>query len=252
MNGSQTEFFRVPFTFDRRVIAETVERSVAAKSKGYVCMVNANLVSSACRDTEVRNALANSMMNLCDGSVIALLRQTIWFRKTLPYPGPDFFLDVIRLKKYRSAFVGCTDEILAGLRTELAGIDPAVAGMLFMPLPFFNNAGDFDLQGIAAELNKAKPDIIWVSLGAPKQELFMQKLLPFLDRGILAGVGAAFLFSSGIGKHRRAPRVIRKMRLEWLYRVIFEPAKSYGRLYNEVRYISLLTAKEVFLRLKRS
>ena len=61
----------------------------------------------------------------------------------------------------------------------------------FMPVE------NFDYQSIANKINKIEPDIIWVSLGAPKQEIFMNKIKPLLNHGVLFGIGAAFNFYIG-------------------------------------------------------
>ena len=61
----------------------------------------------------------------------------------------------------------------------------------FEPLPF-NNVENFDYNTIAKNINEFSPDIIWVSLGAPKQEIFISKLFPFINRGVLFAIGAAF------------------------------------------------------------
>ena len=69
--------------------------------------------------------------------------------------------------------------------------------LLYHPLPFVS-VDEFDYELIAKKVNEEKPDIIWVSLGAPKQEIFMSKLLPFLQQGVMFGIGAAFNYYAGI------------------------------------------------------
>ena len=71
-------------------------------------------------------------------------------------------------------------------------------------------------------------DIIWVALGAPKQEIFMSKLKPFLKRGVMIAVGAAFKFYSGL-EEKRAPEWMVKHHLEFVYRIFSEPKKQLKR-----------------------
>jgi N-acetylglucosaminyldiphosphoundecaprenol N-acetyl-beta-D-mannosaminyltransferase len=87
----------------------------------------------------------------------------------------------------------------------------------------------FDYPNIAREINLKEPDVIWVSLGAPKQEMFMHHLLPHLREGVMVGIGAVFNFRSGIKEFRRAPNIILKMKLEWLYRLLQEPKKQWKK-----------------------
>jgi N-acetylglucosaminyldiphosphoundecaprenol N-acetyl-beta-D-mannosaminyltransferase len=94
---------------------------------------------------------------------------------------------------------------------------------------------EFDYKYIAKEINAIKPDIIWVSLGAPKQEIFMSKIAPYLDQGLMFGIGAAFNFY--IGKIELPQWNIGPFRFIWLSRLMAEPKKLYGRLLS---YISIL------------
>ncbi len=101
--------------------------------------------------------------------------------------------------------------------------------MFYIPLPFTGIEG-FDYIEIAEAINKLKPDIIWVSLGAPKQEFFMSKIFPYLNKGLLFGIGAAFNFYTGM---LGMPTVkIGALRFIWLDRFIKEPRKLYSRLIN--------------------
>jgi len=135
------------------------------------------------------------------------------------------------MKKYNQVFLGATTEVLGSLKTQLQIIDPKISAMHFMPLPFMN-VDDFDYANIAKEINLLNPDIIWVSLGAPKQEKFMYYLLPKLNRGVMFGFGAILNFYSGIKEHRRAPKIMLNMKLEWLYRLYQEPKKQWHKIKN--------------------
>lgn len=89
--------------------------------------------------------------------------------------------------------------VLAGLRKNLSKIGPRIADMRFETLPF-KKVDEFDYEGIAQMINEDNPDIIWGALGAPKQEMFMALLKPYLKRGIMFGYGAIFNFNAGVGK----------------------------------------------------
>lgn len=79
-------------------------------------------------------------------------------------------------------------------------------------------------------INNAKPDILFVAFGAPKQELWLERNLPYLQTVKVAiGVGGAFDFIAGIRK--RAPHWMQKLGIEWLYRVIQQPSRI-RRIYN--------------------
>lgn len=102
--------------------------------------------------------------------------------------------------------------------------------MPFEELPFCA-ADEFDYGAIAARINEYLPDIIWISLGAPKQEVFMNRLCPHLQRGIMVAVGAVFHFAAG-GRIRRAPDWMVACKLEFLYRIFNEPRKQMKRCWK--------------------
>ena len=77
-------------------------------------------------------------------------------------------------------------------------------------------------------LNNDGADIVWIALGAPKQEIFMSLRKPHLNRGVLIAVGAAFNFFSGINA-RRAPKWMLRHHLEFVYRIFCEPRKQIRR-----------------------
>jgi N-acetylglucosaminyldiphosphoundecaprenol N-acetyl-beta-D-mannosaminyltransferase len=120
--------------------------------------------------------------------------------------------------------------VLDGLKSEMTKIDPSIANMRFEELPYCS-VDDFDYEGIAAMINEEAPDIVWISLGAPKQEQFMYRLKPYLKRGVMFGVGAIFNFYSGL-EHvpKRAPKWMIKLGLEWLHRLVVEPSKQSKRV----------------------
>jgi len=83
-------------------------------------------------------------------------------------------------------------------------------------------------------INEAKPDILWVGLGSPKQDIWMHRNRKKLDAPLLIGVGAAFDFLAETKK--RAPGFMQRLGLEWLYRFILEPGRLWKRylVYNVV------------------
>lgn len=83
---------------------------------------------------------------------------------------------------------------------------------------------------IIERINAAKPDILFVALGNPKQELWIGRNLAKLDVGAVIGIGGTFNFIAG--RVKRAPRWVQKSGLEWIYRIIQEP----GRLWKRYAY----------------
>jgi exopolysaccharide biosynthesis WecB/TagA/CpsF family protein len=111
---------------------------------------------------------------------------------------------------------------------------------------FKKNAKEFDFKSISEDINKRSPDIIWVSLGAPKQEVFSSILVKYLEKGIIINVGAAFGFYSGLKQYKRAPMIFRKLSLEWLWRLLHFDKKTALRLFKEITIMPKIIIKELF------
>ncbi|EKC54944.1 glycosyl transferase, WecB/TagA/CpsF family, partial [human gut metagenome] len=113
-------------------------------------------------------------------------------------------MDIIRSRRYRMIFMGTSQAILDGLKENLIHENPDVAQMQFVELPF-RKVEEFDYPEIARMVEADGADIIWVALGAPKQEIFMSRLKPYLHHGVMIAVGAAFKFFSGTEVSRATP-----------------------------------------------
>lgn len=81
-------------------------------------------------------------------------------------------------------------------------------------------------------INAAKPDIVWIGLGAPKQENWMAKHEGRIN-AVMVGVGAGFDYFAG--NIKRAPMIMQKLSLEWLYRLVQEPKRLYKRYFPLIR-----------------
>ena len=88
-------------------------------------------------------------------------------------------------------FLGTSRAILRGLQSNLSKENPDVADMTFLELPYMS-VEEFDYANIAKEIETDEADIIWIALGAPKQEYFMDRLKPHLKRGVMIAVGGCF------------------------------------------------------------
>ena len=91
-------------------------------------------------------------------------------------------------------FMGASQTILNGLRSNLSQIDKRIDNMTFYELPFCD-VEDFDYQNIAQMIEKDKAEIIWIALGAPKQEIFMNRLQPHLRKGVMIAVRLYYIMS---------------------------------------------------------
>jgi N-acetylglucosaminyldiphosphoundecaprenol N-acetyl-beta-D-mannosaminyltransferase len=82
-------------------------------------------------------------------------------------------------------------------------------------------------DAVAAEINGTRADVVWVGIGAPKQEKWMARMRPMLEAPVLIGVGAAFDFHAGLV--RQCPAPLQALGLEWAYRLFREPRRLWRR-----------------------
>lgn len=236
-------YFNVKIEFDKEKFDNTIFNAIENGIVGYSCSVESNNLTVANKNPEFLKVLNGALVNNCDGSVLAKILGRIHHESLESYIGADIFIKYIKMRKFRQYFLGNTEEVLAGLRKNLSKIDPKIADMHFETLPF-RKVDEFDYKGIADKINADNPDIIWVSLGAPKQEMFMSKLKPYLKRGVMFGYGAIFNFNAGVGEVKRAPNWMLKLRLEWLHRALEQPKKNIPRYWGFIKMLPKLVKEE--------
>ncbi len=236
-------YFNVKIEFDKDKLDNTIFNAIENGIVGYSCSVESNNLTVANNNPEFLKVLNGALVNNCDGSVLAKILGWIHHKPLESYIGADIFIKYIKMRKFKQFFLGNTEEVLEGLRKNLSKIDPKIADMRFETLPF-RSVDEFDYQGIADMINAESPDIIWVSLGAPKQETFMSKLQPYLKRGVMFGYGAIFNFNAGVGNVKRAPKWMLKLHLEWLHRAFEQPKKNIPRYWNFIKALPRLIREE--------
>lgn len=220
-------YFNIRYEFDRDAVWQRIDQQVKKEEADYICVADGVILNIANRDVEYLKIVNGGMFSICDSSYVPLYLKWIYGKRYGQYCGSQIFMDIVKCRKYRMIFMGTSQTILDGLQANLIKVNPDVANMQFIELPF-RKVEDFDYKEIAEIIEENKADIIWVALGAPKQEIFMSKLKPYLKHGVMIAVGAAFKFYSGIDV-KRAPEWMVKNHLEFVYRIFCEPKKQLKR-----------------------
>ncbi len=201
---------------------------IATGHRGIVCFANVHVVETARRNRVVADTLLNADLVLADGAPVAWALGSLRKRPSQRVAGSDFFSALCgrELGLYRHFFFGSTEQTLAHLRATLGSRFPgiAIAGTYSPPFGPWNAA---DIDRAVRSVNATEPDVVWVGLGAPKQELWMHAARSILAAPVLAGVGAVFDFVSG--EKARAPVALQRAGLEWAHRLASEPRRLAGR-----------------------
>lgn len=218
-------------------MAQTLEQITAwieNRVRRYVCVCTAHTVMECQRSEAVHRAVNGAGLATPDGMPLVWLGRWQSQAAISRVYGPDLMLALCQLsvlRGYSHFFYGGAPgvpELLASkLRARLPGLE--VAGTISPPFRPLTPSEDAQ---IVEAINQAQPDIVWVGLGTPKQDLWMAAQRSQLNAPILIGVGAAFDLLSG--RIPQAPRWMQQRGLEWLFRLWQEPQRLWYRylVYN--------------------
>lgn len=235
-------YFRINYEFDVNQVHASIAHMVEQGEPGYICVADGVILNTANRDEEYLKVVNGSAFSICDSSYVPLYLRWIYGVRYGQYCGSKIFMDIVSSRKYRMIFMGTSQKTLDGLKENLKEVNPDVAGMQFVELPY-RNVDDFDYPEIAKMIETDGADIIWVALGAPKQEIFMSKLKPYLKKGVMIAVGAAFKFYSGLDE-KRAPEWMVRHHMEFIYRIMSDPRKQLKRCGHIISSLPQLLWRE--------
>jgi N-acetylglucosaminyldiphosphoundecaprenol N-acetyl-beta-D-mannosaminyltransferase len=209
---------------------DEMDAIVASRKRGYVCAIAVHALMVSRHDAELREALERASLVVPDG------RPLVWALNALGEQLPDRVYGPELMARY------CERAEQAGHRVWLVGGEtPAALAALERALrdrfPGLVIAGGHspphrpgrpeEEQDLAAHIDRDRADVVFVGLGAPKQEKWMARMRPRLEAPLLVGVGAAFDFHAGL--KRQAPPWMQRRGLEWAFRLSQEPLRLLPR-----------------------
>jgi N-acetylglucosaminyldiphosphoundecaprenol N-acetyl-beta-D-mannosaminyltransferase len=218
--------------FDNVTMSQAVgaiEKMIASRHPHYLVTANVDFVVQAQSDTELRRILFDAHLVLCDGTPL------LWASRLLGNPlpervaGADIVPVLIRSaaeRGYRLFFLGAAPDSLARAVENLRALYPAlqIAGSYSPP---FRELLEMDHEEIRRRVADSRADLLFVSLGCPKQEKWVAMNYRSLGVPVTIGVGATIDFLAG--HVRRAPVWMQRGGLEWIYRLLQEPRRLYRR-----------------------
>lgn len=211
-------------------VLDTFEAAVAERRRIYVCCAPASTLVYARRDPRLAAALAGADIVTPDGMGVVYAARILGEAMADRVYGPDLMLmhcDRAVASGSRVWLYGGFDEdALRLLRDALAARFPEldIAGSWSPP---HRPLTETEADEVAARINADTPDVVWVGLGTPKQDYWMHDMRQRLDAPVLCGVGAAFDFHAG--RVAQAPEWMRRVGLEWAYRVLRDPLRMVKR-----------------------
>lgn len=212
----------------------------------FICLSNVHTTVMAYENEEYRNIQNSAFIALPDGSPLAFIQRLRGYKEAEQVPGPDLMPALWRATENTGIshyFYGSSEETINALRQNLEKKHPGIKIAGMEAPPFRPLTEEEDAEAVR-RINESGASILWVGLGAPKQEEWMYR-----HRGkikcLMFGVGAGFDFHAGTVK--RAPLWMRNHYLEWLYRLTQDPKRLWKRYVNTNGKFLLLSIKDAFV-----
>jgi N-acetylglucosaminyldiphosphoundecaprenol N-acetyl-beta-D-mannosaminyltransferase len=233
---------------------DVMDGMIARGERGYVCCVAVHAVMVAQSDPEMRAALLGSTLTVPDGMPL------VWTANLMGEGLPNRVYGPELMRRYN---VRCRDR---GHRVWLyGGRDQGSLAQLALNMhrenpgirvvggysPPFRALTEAEEDEVARQINAARPDVLWVGIGVPKQEKWMARMRDRLDVPVICAVGAAFDFHAT--RISQAPSWMQQRGLEWTYRIAQEPRRLLPRyLYYHPRFMTASARQLVSERRGRS
>lgn len=219
----------------------TCEERCARGAGGSACFVNVHTLTEASRDVALCEALRAASFLFADGVPL------LWLARAKRAPigtrvcGPDFMDAMLRRQSARvHGLIGASPEITGAIAARY-GIQAVVHSPPIRP--FSETHALEDWHAFVARCPGGRPPaLVWVGLGAPKQERWIAAVSRAAPGSMFFGVGAAFDFLAE--QKPRAPRVLQRLGLEWTHRLASEPGRLWKRyLITNTRFARLAVAE---------
>ena len=222
---------------------------ISNRKRRYVCVCTVHTVMESRRSESLRRVLNGSGMATPDGMPLVWLARLAGHSGVGRVYGPDIMLaemeDSVRTG-HRHFFYGGRPGVTDRLRKTFTSRFPGVAivGTFTPPIAPVEELCNSDTADL---INQARPDIVWVGISTPKQEMWMAGMRTLLQAPVLIGVGAAFDFHSGTV--RQAPPWMQRIGLEWLFRLVSDPRRLWRRyLVDNPWFIGAVTLQRLGLK----
>lgn len=209
---------------------DLAEKWITTGNSACICVTGVHGVMEAQSNTALRRILNGAFINAPDGMPMSWVGWLQGHSQMDRVYGPDFMTNMCRLsvsKGYRHYLYGGRPGVVQELKNALELRFPGLQVVGTYTPPFRKLTSDEE-NDLLNDVRNAKPDILWVGLSTPKQELFMADYVDRFRIPLLVGVGAAFDYHTG--RIHESPAWIKRAGLQWLHRLLQDPRRL-GKRY---------------------
>lgn len=215
---------------------------VESQVPAYVCFANVHMVVEAHRDPSFRKVLNDAAIVAPDGKPLSVFLRLAQGLKQDRVCGMDILPDLLARAENEGRsvyFYGTTPQLLKKLSDKAATQFPSLKIAGYYSPPFRDLTND-EKEEIITTMRNASPDLVFVSLGCPKQEKWMAENKDRIG-GCFLGLGQAFKVYAG--EEKRLPKWMRDLSLEWAYRLYLEPGRLWKRYFYTNSVFLLLSLR---------
>lgn len=230
---------------------DQILKKAESKDSAYVCITNVRALYFGNHENDYCRILNNSYLTIPDGKPIEWLAHLAGYKLLKKTSGPDLFSLICQLTEHTNHthfFYGSTSDVISRMMENLKNRWPELK-IIGAVSPPFKPVEELASNGIIQQINSLKPSFVWIGLGAPKQERFMDLIANNISSSILIGIGLVFEYQAGTTV--RAPLWMQNWGLEWLYRDIQQPRRLpflFRQFLYLLREVSLILVNRIMKR----
>lgn len=238
--------------FGTKVTATNIEdapnqiQTLSKTVSGYICLTDSFVIVLASKNKKLQEILNNSLITFPDGSPLAIYAKLKGLKKISSVSG-YWLVQKLLPTELSHYFYGSSKTELDKIQKKLSKDFPTANILGYKSPPWVapdeienNPAILSDIQ----EINKLKPNLIWIGLNSPKQDYLMAHYSKYLDNSIMIGIGGVYDYLSGTMKI--SPEWVKKLSLRWVYRIVQNPKRIFKKAMVAIFGFSWLFIKELF------
>ncbi len=235
----------------RAAVHKSLLEHAAAGKSGYVCVSNVHTTMMGAFDPAYRNVTNSAAFAVPDGMPLVWAMKSLGAGEQDRVRGPTLMRDLVdqgRVKKLKHYLYGGSPSVVSELQKILERDYPGaeIVGAESPPFKPLDQVTEAEWGGAAKRMNDSGAQLVWIGLGAPKQEMWMYRQQHAV-KGLMLGVGAAFDLIPG--RIPEAPSWMQGLGLEWAFRFAKEPRRLWRRyLFNNPAFL-ICWGAQLFLKL---
>lgn len=225
----------------KKALLKRIEEALIHSSPLWIVTANPEILVRAYRDSTYRAILNQADVIVADGIGVVLAARLLYGAHLERITGADLAEDILRIawRHHKKIFLlGGSAEVNRKAREKFTNM----GGM----------GGDFDEDAVTQTINKFQPAVLLVALGAPRQEQFIDNFTNRLTLdakpSVMMGIGGTIDFWAR--PSLRAPKIVQRIGLEWLWRVVRQPWR-FKRIFNAVIIFPTICLYDFFQQKRR-